>query len=92
MKKTELINNIEAIIEEYGSFGLGEVDAPFCPCVDDKGGLVHLLEYVDFKCRITIYDDEVEISSYEIPLKYLSKAVLKEVLNYCENYKDMENV
>ena len=59
-KKTSVIRKIQRIIEEWGSFGSGEVEVggeTNSPCVNTMGNMVALAEYFN--------KDEVEVNVYD---------------------------
>jgi hypothetical protein len=95
MKKIDLIKKINAIIEEYGSFSTGEVMADHSPCINSQGNIVSLAEYFDVdSADIEVYDgassSSDSISSYTEKYENMSKAVLEEILELANQYKESQ--
>lgn len=90
--KTQIIKQIKNIISEYGSFSTGEVGASYSPSVvNQKGNLVHLIEYFDEDTvDVEVYDDEVNIDSYSLPYKELDVENLEYILELCQSYKELQ--
>lgn len=95
LKKQELIEKIKSIINECGSFSIGEADADCSPCVNSMGNLVALAEYFnDENVGVEVYDSESHssdfIESYNITYENLSVDVLKEILELAERYEALQ--
>jgi hypothetical protein len=93
MQKRTIIRKINRIIENYGTFSIGEVDG-FGDgiLVNEMGNLVALAE--DFKQdNLTAYIYESDsfssdsISDYELNYQELSKELLEEILTLAEAYE-----
>lgn len=90
MSKKEIIKKIKAIIEDYGSFGVGEVEADCSPNVQNRGNLVDLAEHFYFdKVTVNVYEDGESdcITDYTMRYEELSPYVLDEILILAEKYK-----
>lgn len=94
MQKKTIIKRIKSIIENYGTFGLGEVDAAdgIGICVNEMGDLVALAEYFNgTTIEVNVYDTNSfssdPISDYELKYEELTKATLEEILFVAELYE-----
>jgi len=85
--KKKIIEKIKTIIDDYGSFGIGEVQADCSPCVNSLGEVVGLAEYFSDDVTIEIYHDEVNLDSYTMKYEELKKDVLEQILEYAKQYK-----
>lgn len=99
MKKKEIIAKIKNIIEDYGSFGSGEImeatGETYSPCVSSLGNYVGLAEYFELdKVEVNIYEptgfSSDAMDSYEAQYEDLSKEVLSEILKLAEQYKNIQ--
>jgi hypothetical protein len=75
-EKDNIINEINDIIKEYGSFTVADVEADSTPFIEAKGKLTHLME--DFR------EDEGTVYVYD-PHSYTSE----QIDEYDEFYEDM---
>ena len=93
--KKSIIRKIQRIIEEWGSFGSGEVEVggeTHSPCVNSMGNLVALAEYFNKEgAGVNVYDPSSmscdEIDSYIVDYEELPLSVLEEILELCEQYE-----
>lgn len=91
MKKEEIIKKINEIIDNYGSFSIGEVQYETSPCVDEMGSLVALAEgfHKDY-AEIEIYNpsgfSSDSLESYDMQYSDMSIELLEEILSISENY------
>ncbi len=86
-KKAIVIKKIKNIIDEWGSFDVGEVEADCSPCVSSVGKLTVLAERFGDDVDVVTYDkdgNEVDFNSLEY--KELKLDVLEEILELAEHY------
>lgn len=98
MNKEELISAIKSIINDYGSFGSGEVEIggeTTSPCVNEMGGLIALAEY--FKqdsADIEVYKPTSMSSDsmHSYPLNYedMDEETLVKILELANKYKELQ--
>jgi hypothetical protein len=91
-KKAILIKKIKSIIENYGTFSLGEVDGAEGICINEMGDLVALLEYFGTDVvEANVYKPSSfssdSIETYNVKYEDLDIEVLKEVLFVAELYE-----
>jgi len=91
-KKQELIERIKSIINEWGSFSVGEVEADCSPCVNSMGRLVALAEHFNAEnVGIEVYEPTSFSSdsqeSYTMTYEELEVEVLEEILILAEEYE-----
>ena len=93
MQKKTMINRINAIIKEHGSFSIGELEHVDCsPCVGELGRYVGLVEEFSVgKAQVNVYmpsgfssDPEDE---YDMDYEDLDKDVLEEILLLAEMWE-----
>jgi len=94
-KKQKLIEKIKSIINEWGSFSVGEVEADCSPCVNSMGGLVALAEHFNAEnVGIEVYEPTSFSSdsqeSYTMTYEELEVDVLEEILTLAEQYEASE--
>jgi len=91
MQKRTIIKKIKSIIENYGSFNIGEVDGVDGICVNEMGNLVALAEYFSDDVEVSVYDptgfSSDPIDSYNVAYEDLSKEVLEEILFLADLYE-----
>ena len=92
MQKRTIVRKIKSIIENYGSFCLGEVEGAEGICVNQMGGLIAVCEHFDNNVvEINVYDSTSsncnEINTYEENYEDLSKEVLEEILFIAEMWE-----
>lgn len=92
MQKKTIIKRIKSIIENYGTFSIGEVDGADGICVNEMGNLVALAEHFNIDGIVAnIYDptsfSSDEIDTYVLYYEELSKEVLSEILFVAELYE-----
>lgn len=91
--RVDLISEIKEIIENYGSFQTGEVEAIYSPTVQgQKGNLAHLIERFNLlDVEVEVYDDEVEVDSYTLTYEDLHEETLEYILELAQAYQDQQN-
>lgn len=92
MQKKTIIKRIKSIIENYGTFGLGEVDGAYGICVNEMGGLVALAEGFNHTgIDVEVYQpsgfSSDSLESYELTYEELSKETLEQILFVAELYE-----
>ena len=94
MQKKTIIKRIKSIIENYGTFGLGEVDGAdgIGICVNEMGNLIALAEYFNgTTIEVNVYNPDSfssdPIDDYELTYEELSKDVLESILFVAELYE-----
>ncbi len=89
--KRKIIEKIKAITKEFGSFGIGEVQADCSPCVNSIGRLVALAEHFSDNVDIEVYDPKKfnsdSIDSYTVEYEELEEDILEEILGYATIYE-----
>jgi hypothetical protein len=92
MQKRTIIKRIKTIIENYGTFNIGEVVGADGICINEMGDYVALVEYFNgTTIEVNIYDSNSfssdSIGDYELTYEELSKEVLEEILTIAELYE-----
>ena len=92
MQKKKIIKRIKSIIENYGTFNIGEVGGADGICVNEMGNLVALVEYFNgTTVEVEVYDPNSfssdSISSYELTYEELDKDTLEQILFVAEMYE-----
>ena len=92
MEKQEIINKIQSIIENYGTFSIGEVEDANGICVNGMGNLVAVAEYFNgTTIEVNIYDansfSSDPIDDYELTYEELDKEILEQILFVAELYE-----
>ena len=92
MQKKTIIKRIKSIIENYGTFNIGEVEGADGICVNEMGNLVALAEYFNgTTIEVNVYDPNSfssdPISDYELKYEELSKEILEHILIIAEEYE-----
>jgi len=92
MQKKTIIKRIKSIIENYGTFNIGEVDGADGICVNEMGNLVALVEYFNnTTIEVNVYNpnsfNSDPIDEYELTYEELSKETLEEILFIAEMYE-----
>jgi hypothetical protein len=92
MQKKTIIKRIKSIIENYGTFSIGEVDGADGICVNEMGNLVALAEHFSNDVvEMNIYNpssfNSDPVDDYEVEYEELSKEVLSEILFVAELYE-----
>lgn len=90
--KTDLISEIKEIIENYGSFTTGEVEASYSPTVQgQKGNLTHLIERFNLlDVEVEVYNDEVEVDNYTLTYEDFDEETLTYILELAQAYQDQQ--
>jgi len=92
MQKKTIIKKIKAIILNYGTFGLGEVEGADGICVNEMGNYVALAEYfnLDF-VEVNVYQpcgfSSDPVDDYELKYEDLSKEILEQILFVADLYE-----
>lgn len=90
-EKQKLIDKIKSIINEWGSFSVGEVQADCSPCVKSIGSLTALAERFGSNVDVVVYDKNGnEHDSYTMAYEELDVDVLEEILTLAEQYEASE--
>jgi len=92
MQKRTIIKRIKSIIENYGTFSIGEVFGADGICVNEMGNLVALVEYFNSTTvEVNIYDansfSSDPIDDYELTYEELDKDTLEQILFIAEMYE-----
>jgi hypothetical protein len=92
MQKRTIIKRIKSIIENYGTFSIGEVDGANGICVNEMGNFVVFAEYFNgTTIEVNVYDPNSfssdPIDEYELTYEELSKETLEEILFVAELYE-----
>jgi len=94
MQKKIIIKNIKRIINEWGSFGAGEVDQNDGQSVGvgQMGALIALAEYFNLDgAEVEVYDtnscNDNSIHSYTKDYELMTKDELQDILIICEFYE-----
>lgn len=93
MTKEQIIEEINTIISDYGSFSTGEVEADCSPCVNTMGAIVALAEEFDTdEAKIEVYNTKScssdAISSYRLPYIDMEIKTLNEILELAKKYEN----
>ena len=92
MQKRTIIKKIKTIIENYGTFNIGEVEGADGICVNEMGNLVALVEYFNgTTIEVNVYDPNSfssdPISDYELTYEELDKDTLEQILFIAELFE-----
>jgi hypothetical protein len=90
--KTDLIVEIKEIIDNYGTFGVAEVEASCSPSVpNQKGNLSHLIEYFHKeRVNVEVYGNwENAIDNYFLTYEELEIETLEEILELCQAWQEI---
>jgi hypothetical protein len=92
MQKKKIIKRIKSIIENYGTFNIGEVGGADGICVNEMGNLVALVEYFNgTTVEVEVYETSSfssdSISSYELTYEELDKDTLEQILFIAELFE-----
>ena len=92
MQKKTIIKRIKTIIENYGTFNIGEVEGADGICVNEMGNLVALAEYFNgTTIEVNVYDPNSfssdPISDYELTYEELDKDTLEQILFVAELFE-----
>lgn len=92
MQKKTIIKRIKSIIENYGTFNIGEVEGADGICVNEMGNLVALAEYFNgTTIEVNVYDPNSfssdPISDYELTYEELDKDTLEQILFIAELFE-----
>ena len=92
MQKKTIIKRIKTIIENYGTFNIGEVEGADGICVNEMGNLVALVEYFNgTTIEVNVYDPNSfssdPISDYELTYEELDKDTLEQILFIAELFE-----
>ena len=83
--KDELIEKIQDVIGEYGSFSTGEIAADHSPCIYSGAGVTILAErfYDDSVSVISYNDDGNEITDEDMSYESLDEECLRDIYELC---------
>ena len=92
MQKRTIIKRIKSIIQNYGTFNIGEVDGAEGICVNEMGNYVGLAEYFNgTTIEVNVYEPDSfssdPIDDYELTYEELSKDTLEQILFVAEMYE-----
>jgi hypothetical protein len=92
MQKRTIIKRIKSIIENYGTFNIGEVFGADGICVSEMGKFVGLAEYFNgTTIEVNVYEPDSfssdPIDDYELTYEELSKDTLEQILFVAEMYE-----
>jgi hypothetical protein len=89
--KTGLIDEIKEIIDNYGAFGTGEVEASCSPSVpNQKGNLSHLIEYFNKESvDVEVWNTRESVDDYTLTYNELDIETLKEILELCQAWQEI---
>jgi hypothetical protein len=92
MQKKTIIKRIKSIIQNYGTFNIGEVDGAEGICVNEMGNYVGLAEYFNgTTIEVNVYDPNSfssdPIDDYELTYEELDKDTLEQILFVAEMYE-----
>ena len=92
MQKRTIIKKIKTIIENYGTFNIGEVEGADGICVNEMGNLVALVEYFNgTTIEVNVYDPNSfssdPIDDYELTYEELDKDTLEQILFIAELFE-----
>ena len=92
MQKRTIIKRIKSIIENYGTFNIGEVEGAVGICVNEMGNLVALAEYFNgTTIEVNVFDPNSfssdPIDDYELTYEELDKDTLEQILFIAELFE-----
>jgi hypothetical protein len=93
--KEYYIEKIKEVLIDYGSFGMGEIDAESSIMVSAIGGIVHLIEYLSLEdLKVLVYDSNSSncepINEYYVNYEDLSLRVLKAMWDASKEYRKQQ--
>ena len=97
MEKQEMINECKRIIGDWGSVNTAERELDCSPCVrsvgNGKQNVSDLIERFDVDgVEVVVYNDEIEVTSYDLKYEDLDDDILDEVYNILDIYDiEMKN-
>lgn len=90
--KTDIIAQIENLINEYGDFGTSAIQADHSPCIPSYGNFIHLIEYFNFdNVEVNVYmqGGEIEIDNYTLPYENLTIDNLEYILELTKEWEEI---
>ena len=92
MQKKTIIKRIKSIIENYGTFNIGEVEGADGICVNEMGNLVALAEYFNgTTIEVNVFNPNSfssdPIDDYELTYEELDKDTLEQILFIAELFE-----
>lgn len=91
MEKTELINQIQRIIINFGEFTIADVEADGSPVINSLGNAhIYAEEFGEHKVTAVLYVNDMETDEDYITYEDLSKDVLQEILFLAEIWEAQE--
>ena len=89
MKRKKIIAEIKAIISDYGSFSVADVEADTSPVINAIGDTSILAEkFFSEEVELTTYIDGYEVGVNKLPYEELKKGVLKDILELAKDFKE----
>jgi len=91
--KDEIIEKINDIIKEHGSFTVANVEAESSPFLNRKGKLTHLAEeFMEGNCIVYVYDpsghSSDEIDQYDEFYEEFEESQLEYILELAEKWEE----
>ena len=88
MQKRTIIKRIKTIIQNHGSFSVGEIGAESSPIVESFGSTFVLAESFDINnATLVTYVNDSEVDENYVVYHELSKEVLEEILFLAEMFE-----
>ena len=91
MERQEMINECKRIIGDWGSVNTAERELDCSPCIrsvgNGKQNVSDLVERFDVDAvEVVVYNDEIELSSYDLKYEDLDDDILAEVYEILDIY------
>jgi hypothetical protein len=91
--KTDLIVEIKEIINNYGGFSTGEVEASCSPSVpNQKGNLSHLIEHFNKESvDVEVWSEQLgeSVDNYFLTYEELDVETLEYILELCQAWQEI---
>lgn len=89
--ETDLIVEIKEIIDNYGTFGIAEVEASCSPSVpNQKGNLSHLIEYFNKESvDVEVWNTRESVDNYSLTYEELDVETLEYILELCQEWQEI---
>lgn len=87
--KDKVIDSIQAIIKEYGSFTTADITADCDVAIPTNDSLIHLANHFHYDhAEVEIYEDggENEIDNYTLSYRQMELEQLEKILEYAEQW------
>lgn len=88
--KNNLINDIQKIIGEFGSFNTSDIEADCDVAIPSKDNFIHLAGWFNYSdATVEVYEDggENEIDNYRLSYHDMEIVQLEEILQYAQNWE-----